>query len=497
MGVAGLGASVATGWGVATGGATTAMLAGSAGSVGGGLMAGVGAALASNPVGWAIAGVALVGSLVGLFGGGGKKKQEAAAERQRQLEQEAARAIEVVNERRSLMIELLRQEGRESEATALEREGALTQLDASNQDLQRQIWALSDASDAVAKAIAAADHAVEAANSAVEAAGRDLDTATSAVETARSSAEQVYQRDAAELQGRIDQMRGFAESLRAAGKAAGGGLSGPAVEAEFNRTANAAALGDPKALAKLVDLVPEFREAATAQARSAVDKARVDAKIRIATERAAQTADRQANIAEEQLAAETVAVQALGILNTNVTSLSDALTAFTGAVATMQTAQANLGTAQGNLGTAQTARGGLNFAAYTTSYPDLLQAALGLANAQGVTPDAGFLAKWGAEHYAEYGQGEGRLIPGFATGGMAQIGGSGPADSQLVRLSPGEFLAVSHEDPIAGMGDLAAQVRAMRTEMTGGLVQIARWTRRTAQPLRRWEGGGLPAERGY
>ncbi len=88
--VLGLGSSIATGWGVATSGATTAALAGTAGSVGGGAMAGIGAALASNPVGWAIAGAGLVAGVLGIFGGGGKKKKEA-------MEAEAARAQAELN----------------------------------------------------------------------------------------------------------------------------------------------------------------------------------------------------------------------------------------------------------------------------------------------------------------------------------------------------------------------------------------------------------------
>lgn len=151
-------AMLAQGVGGAIGGTGGAVV----GGAGSGALAGLGLAsslttlgLAVPGPGWALAaGGAVLGAIGGIFGSSKAKKQaKRQAEAQRQAE-EAARQQTIADTEFALNVALLRAQGEETKALNMEREKEIARLQGISQasvDLQKQLWAVTDAAEKAAK----------------------------------------------------------------------------------------------------------------------------------------------------------------------------------------------------------------------------------------------------------------------------------------------------------------------------------------------------------
>lgn len=499
---------IASAAGSMIGGTAGAGLSGAASGAMTGMMLG-------GPVGAAIGGV--LGGLGGLFGASKAKKRAKAEAARQAAEAAAAKALEIANQKRRLEIAILEAGGKSVEALAKSREMELEGIDESNRELQKQLWSLQDAADAAAKATEAASAAQQkAADIANERRGLEIelleatgdaagalalkrqaelaavddanlalqhavhmaqDYATSVAE-ARDALARAYEKEAAELQGVIDKYAQHARSLREYQQSLsvtnGAGQSMAAAAAAFQRTAAAARLGDEDALGKLHGVSEAYRTAAKAQAKTLADQLKVDSQIRVAVGAAADTAERQAGIAEQQLDALKAQVGGLITLNTSVLSVRDAVLALKMAEA-----------AKSDVTVAASA----DYAAYVQKYPDLLAAYEAYGAGRGQS-----MAQFGLQHWVgengQSGQLEGRTLPGFAKQGTFRVGGTGNIDGRLaqMRLSPAEMVTVTHGDP-------QSETRALRSDVNAIGLALAKNTAATATLLKRWEGNGLPQER--
>ncbi|NQE62964.1 hypothetical protein [Caulobacter sp. RHG1] len=234
--------------GAASGALSGAAFAGSA--LGTALLPGLGT-LAGAGIG------AVIGGLGSLFGGGGAKKRARQEEEARRQAEEAQRVQTVADTKRSIEISMLEAQGKTLEAVAARREdelAALLKLDPSLVDLQKQLYAATDAAEAAAKA---AEKAAQ-------------------VEARRSS-----------IQDEIDKLTLSSADLLA--------------KARGKERAEAVAL-DP-ALGDLIDKLYGLQDAAAATALQAEEAARAAAEQEAALAAAAETARIQAHVANELTAA--------------------------------------------------------------------------------------------------------------------------------------------------------------------------------------------------
>lgn len=326
-------AGVAQGVGAAIGGGAGGAISGAATGALTGLQVG-------GPVGAVIGG--LIGGITGFLGGNKAKKQarREAEERARQAEAERVARVEVA--RKELEIQLMRATGDAAGALAKQREYELAALDASLHEQQRAIWAAEDLAEANAKLAAVAASRTSLEHQLLEAMGdsalaiaaqrdeylqsldeslRPLQSAVwglvdandalarsqDAVAAAQDVVREAYDREASAYRETIDRFRSMSASLRSyaesIGQAENGTNSLAAAAQKFAKVSAAARLGDENAMGQLQGAADAYRTAGRDSAKTLLEQLRIDAQVRAAVEAAADTADRQATIAERQLEA--------------------------------------------------------------------------------------------------------------------------------------------------------------------------------------------------
>lgn len=355
------------------GGAIGGVAGGAIGGLGSGIIAG--ASLGSIVPGIGTAVGAVVGGVIGLVGGllgsssAKKKAKREAEERARQAEADRVARIEAA--RKNLEIRLMELSGDAVGALTLQRKYELETVDDSLKEQQKAVWAAEDLAEAQAKlavlagtrrdleielmtamgdaegALAAqrADYlkgldeslrplqeAVWAVIDANEARTKSEEALAEASDTARGDLQGAYDRESGALQATIDKFKGISDSLRSysasIGQAEDGTRSLAASARAFAKIAAAARLGDVEAAGQLQGAGEEFRAAGRSQARNLLEQLRIDAQVKAAVEAAADTADRQASIAEQQLSALTSSVTGLLQLNASVITVQEAIAAL-------------------------------------------------------------------------------------------------------------------------------------------------------------------------
>lgn len=381
--------------------------------------------------------------------------------------QDAAEAAKLATEQSGMRADLLEAQGRSEEAKALRRSLALAAIkDPVQQVLQQQIWAAQDAAEKVAAA-------------------RDVLT-------------QAYQREHDAIQATKDKFQELSTSLRAFSASLTNTVVGTDLATRyrmarqtFQSTASLARLGDADAMGRLQADGEAFTAASRDYASTSQDYLRDVGLVRSAIDEAADTADRQVSIAEQQLEALDASVQGLIQINASVVSVRDAIASLqaaneaaaaagVGAVGGQPVtgAQANtpstpLTDAQKNLNNAAFWWGLTNSdmgRATANDSSDINKYAQGMAakyspgymdivNSQGIMA-ANALVDAGKLTYTQGGSLK------FATGGGFEVGGSGPPDSKLfnLALSPGEAVNVQRADQ-KNDRSLINELRALRDEL--------------------------------
>lgn len=522
------GAAAAGGIGVAAG-STTAILAGSgtaAAAGGGGLLAGA-AALASNPIGWAIGGLLLVGGLVGLLSGG-KSKAKKAAEEAYQREQE--RVAKQHQEAQEYSIRLMESQGRYEAALNIQRELEISKLDAANQAMARQVHASEDAQERAQKmaqldamiatnqgnALGALSiqrqaelNTMRESHRAIQLAiyaQEDVATAQQAVETARSNLSAAYEREKGAIEATSDRFKALADGLKAVSQELDSVLGitrGASGAASFRALAGRARLGDEQALSDLPAAAREQVEWIKKQARTDLEMRQGIAGVRYEVNQAEATATRQVDIAARQLSALDASVAGLGMVNDSVLSVADAIAGLNGAIGQLAAAQAAAASAvagaSGGGGGSGAASGPPDYGAYVDSYGDL-SAYYDANAAQLAVMGYGSKSAYGQFHYPTYGAGEGRTIPGFASGGLhagglrlvgengPELEATGPARIYDAEQTAQMLGGGGNASVVAAIGELRAEVARLRQDAT----RTANASERSQKVLEGAAKGNLP-----
>ena len=317
-------------------------------SIGGGLDGALSGAasgfMAGNMILPGIGGIVggIIGGVAGLFSGSKAKKQAKREAEERARQAEAERLARVEAARKELEIRLMELSGDKAGALAKAREYELAAMDASLHEQQRAIWAAEDLAEAQAKLAALTASRVGLEIELLEAMGdasgalaaqreeylktldeslRPLQTAIwsvidanaalaksqDAVAAAQDVVREAYDREAAAYRETIDRFKSMSASLRSyaasIGQAENGTNSLAAAAQKFAKVSAAARLGDENAMGQLQGAAEAYRTAGRDNAKTLLEQLRIDAQVRSAVEAAADTADRQASIAERQLAA--------------------------------------------------------------------------------------------------------------------------------------------------------------------------------------------------
>lgn len=186
----------------------------------------------------------------------------------------------------------------------------------------------------------------------------DLTTAAqaaqAAVDTSRTSLTDAYQRESEALKAVVTQHTNYAAELRqvrdSLATASGSGLTRAQITARagrtFQSTLTSALGGDDASLQALggasTSLVDALRNSAHTPQELAAGIARVQASLTIA----AAAEDSRASVAQQQLNAETLQLTQLGVINTSVLSVADAITAYMATVNQYLSAQGQLDAAK-------------------------------------------------------------------------------------------------------------------------------------------------------
>lgn len=173
------------------------------------------------------------------------------------------------DEQASMQIELLKAQGKTSEALALSRQKELDAMDATLQALQKQIYAQKDLNDAISGAVSVIDEQISASQTAAS--------------TARSNAEN-YRAITQTLKAAIDEIRGI-------GTKSGGNL---------RELYTKALTGDTTAMSGLPDAAKAYLESSMSTARTQADYKRTEGQVLQMLDEARKVAVNETNWAEYQ-----------------------------------------------------------------------------------------------------------------------------------------------------------------------------------------------------
>lgn len=388
-------AGVAQGVGSAIGGTAGAGISGAASGALAGFTVG-------GPVGAVIGG--LIGGLGGLLGGSSAKKKAKREAEERARQAEAERLARVEAARKEIEIRLMELSGDAAGALAKRREYELAAMDASLHEQQKAVWAAEDLAEAQAKlaaisatrrdleielmqamgnsagAIAAQREeylkGVDAGLQPLQKAVWSMLDANAAVSAAQDVARDAYERDAEMFRENIDRFRGIAASLRGYSESIGLAEertdSLAAAARNFAKVSAAARLGDEGAMGQLEGAGEALRSVARSQAKNLLEQVRIDAQVKAAAAAAADTAERHATIAEQQLDALTKTLpQGLVQIDKTVITVREAIVALNETMAAQAALQS----------------------AVSAQFLDLAQGTQAAAQAAAITALAGELAK--------------------------------------------------------------------------------------------------------
>ncbi len=260
---------------------------------------------------------------------------------------DAQKAIDLAPQRRQMEIALMEAQGDAAGALAAKRADELAAMDATLRPLQQQIYAAQDqakAADALVAAQEAAAQAMAGARDAMRAtqdyyvqqakdAAAAMEDARGAVwaafdreaqrvsqlqadlQTQRQAIWQAYDTEAGKLKTLGDAMRGFGASLREAALHMQTGAGAPnafgAAQSQFRDLYRRAKLGDQTALGQLGAAGQTYFGLAESVAVTHEDVLRIFAEVQNALTDSAAVADRNANVADQQLAALQAQVEAV------------------------------------------------------------------------------------------------------------------------------------------------------------------------------------------
>jgi len=360
-----------------------------------------------------------------------------------------AAADALARQAQSMQVDLLNAQGRGGAATALDRSLSLGDLDPALQGLQKAIWAAADAA------------------SALQAAQQGLTSATNVVQ-------QAYDRESAALtttqttyQNLADSLGSFLSSLGASSSGAAGYA---ALRSKLDATAMAAVGLDPTALGALPQVGRDFLAASKDQAKSALDFARDQARVRNAVEAGQMAAQHQVSVAQQQLDALKQMVSGIIDVNGAVISLAQAIDGYQSALSGVRNAQATAGGA----GVLVSGAGG---------QPIIDQSGGVGVDALGIpTPSAlqalGFDPATAADMYRRARQAQGLA---FASGGSFGVRGPGGGDTVPVGFmaNGGEMVNITHGDSIAALAAAMERQNGLLVEQNGLLRRTGLTTDRT------------------
>lgn len=262
--------------------------------------------------------------------------QQEAAIRARYAAEAAAKAAEKMEKE----ADLLELQGKATAALALRRKAELSQMDASLQALQKQIYAEEDAATVRALNIQL-----------LEAEGKNLEaTAASRAEVLRATLDsnkalqneiwlkqdlrEAYDRESQALIDTSEKMKGFSESLRefrdSIYASDEGAMSYVQALAKLMATGALASTGDEKALGKLPDVGKSFIDAAKSNAKSLLDVQRAQALTANYVDAALGYTDNAATVADQQLEAMKQSVGALINIEDSVLTVEEILAQIAG-----------------------------------------------------------------------------------------------------------------------------------------------------------------------
>lgn len=262
--------------------------------------------------------------------------QQEAAIRARYAAEAAAKAAEKMEKE----ADLLELQGKATAALALRRKAELSQMEASLQALQKQIYAEEDAATVRALNIQL-----------LEAEGKNLEaTAASRAEVLRATLDsnkalqneiwlkqdlrEAYNRESQALIDTSEKMKGFSETLRefrdSIYASDEGAMSYVQALAKLMATGALASTGDEKALGKLPDVGKSFIDAAKSNAKSLLDVQRAQALTANYVDAALGYTDNAATVADQQLEAMKQSVGALINIEDSVLTVEEILAQIAG-----------------------------------------------------------------------------------------------------------------------------------------------------------------------
>lgn len=336
------------------------------------------------------------------------------------------------------------------------RRDVLAGLDDQGKYIQGIVWAREDEAEVIAKQ-------------------------AKAIGEARDNLTRSYEREKSAIEATRDKFEGLAKTLRDFG----GSLSDELVSAldpiskrdatsrAFFDAANRAALGDFDAASLLPKLGEAFKTASEAAASDQLAYLRDLTSIKSATDRAADTAERQVSAADRQLEVLNQQVAGLISIDQSVDNVALAIEKLALAQASIKpnaAAGAGMASAAASLTAAQIAANGNAAFAYGLANSMLGQALAG-SNDPAVTAITN-----AAKGYSPSG------LPGFAEGGSFMIGGNAGIDQNILsingqpaaRVGMGELVTVT--PPGRGGGDNSAAIsrlEARLANMEAALISIA------------------------
>lgn len=412
----------------------------------------------AGPIGIAVAGFSLLGSVLGKDKAKERAKNE---EAQRRAQDEIARVTAIANQRRDLEIELMEAQGNAAGALAARRKAELAAMDAGNRALQELVWAEQKLAEERQKAV---------------------DAAQQAVDDARGRLSEAYNVEERALQEYIDRFKGWSESLNKFLKSLYSGPSAMlspeeqyrAARSAFDSTSAAAAGGDENAIRDLESVSQAYLDASKDYYASSKEYFADLDRVRSAVSATQGYAAQQVDVGQAQLTALNASVAGILNINSSVLSVRDALAGYQAAVlalASAQAAQAANDNAVGG-GGAKAA----DWGSYISTNSDVAAEYLRNQNSSKgrdylAQMGIGSVTDFGRWHYENYGKAEGRTP--FATGGSFTVGGSGGTDSQdfgPIALTPGEVVNVRRPGDMAKDGAEEKALLRAQIEKLGEII---------------------------
>jgi hypothetical protein len=395
----------------------------------------------------------------------------------------AQNAAAAATKKRELEIALMTATGDSAGALAATRAdelAAIKALDPALVDLQQSLYNAQDAAQALTNAKASTDAAFAQGQAADQAHATAVAGALATLKTAYDASVASISGLQTKFQGFVDSLLGYVDTLKArAAGVSGSQATYDSAKAAFNAVAGRT---DDAAFGALQTVGNAFLDASKVNSKDALAYLRDIATVKKATLGMEGFAKTQVDYQASQLAALNKAVVGIDGVIAATVSVKDALSKYFevlhgGAVNDNKLVTDHSGSLPTGPGDAALK--------YLENNPDvnaLAQNALSAGKFQNILDASVFYSHNGGasagdpsndalnsffhsslfdglpDHALDFY----KNLPGFATGGSFQVGGTGGIDSQVssLRLSPGEYVGVSHTDPSAANAAILAALSA-------------------------------------